>query len=84
MTLEQFRKVWRAEPFQPFIINLADGRNVYVARSQYASRSYSGQTVFVYLPDEKDFQLIDDQLRVVTFKLDPADFVPKGFPSSPP
>ncbi|HBI42813.1 MAG TPA: hypothetical protein DDY78_08135 [Planctomycetales bacterium] len=52
MTLEEFRKVWRAEPFQPFIINLADGRNVYVARSQYASRSYSGQTVFVYLPDD--------------------------------
>ncbi|HBI41506.1 MAG TPA: hypothetical protein DDY78_01450 [Planctomycetales bacterium] len=33
---------------------------------------------------QKDFQLIDDQLRVVTFKLDPADFVPKGFSSSPP
>jgi hypothetical protein len=33
---------------------------------------------------QKDFQLIDDQLRVVTFRLDPADFVPKGFPSSPP
>jgi hypothetical protein len=33
---------------------------------------------------QKDFQLIDDQLRVVTFRLDPADFVPKGFSSSPP
>jgi hypothetical protein len=33
---------------------------------------------------QKDFQLIDDQPRVVTFKLDPADFVPKGFSSSPP
>jgi hypothetical protein len=58
MTLEEFRKVWRAEPFQPFIINVADGRNVYVARSQYASRSYSGQTVFVYLPDDS-FEFIE-------------------------
>jgi hypothetical protein len=33
---------------------------------------------------QKDFQLIDDQPRVVTFSLQPADFVPKGFRSSPP
>ena len=32
----------------------------------------------------KDFQLTDDQPRVVTFDLEPADFVPKGFHSSPP
>ena len=33
---------------------------------------------------QKDFQLIDDQPRVVTFSLQPADFIPKGFRSSPP
>ena len=33
---------------------------------------------------QKDFQLIDDELHVVTFRLDPADFVPKGFSNSPP
>jgi hypothetical protein len=58
MTLEEFRKVWRAEPFQPFIINVADGRNVYVARSEYVCRSPSGRTVIVNLPDDS-FEFIE-------------------------
>ena len=58
MTLDEFRKVWRAEPFQPFIINLADGRNVYVARSEYVCRSYSGQTVTVNLLGDS-FEIIE-------------------------
>lgn len=32
----------------------------------------------------KDFQLSDDQPRIVTFDLELADFAPKGFRSSPP
>ena len=32
----------------------------------------------------RDFQLTDDQPRVVTFDLELADFAPKGFRSSPP
>ena len=33
---------------------------------------------------QKDFQLTDDQLRIIPFRLQPADWVPKGFHSSPP
>ena len=33
---------------------------------------------------QKDFQLADEQPRIVTFNLQPADFIPKGFHSSPP
>jgi hypothetical protein len=58
MTLEEFRKVWRAEPFQPFIINVTDGRNVYVARSEYVCRSPSGKTIIVNLPDDS-FEFIE-------------------------
>jgi hypothetical protein len=58
MTLEEFRKVWRAEPFQPFIINVADGRNVYVARSEYVCRSPSERTIIVNLPDDS-FEFIE-------------------------
>ena len=33
---------------------------------------------------QKDYQLDDEQPRIVTFNLQPADFIPKGFRSSPP
>ncbi len=69
MTLEEFRKVWRAEPFQPFIINETDGRNVYVARSEYVCRSPSEKTLIVNLPDDS-FEIIEvaqaESLTVLT------------------
>jgi len=58
MTTDQLRNVWKAEPFKPFIIHLADGRNVPVRRPEFLSRSPSGRSIVVYQSDES-FNVID-------------------------
>jgi hypothetical protein len=52
MTSEQLREVWKADPFRPFTIHLADGRNVNVNHRDFLMQSPSGRTVIVYLPDD--------------------------------
>jgi hypothetical protein len=58
MTTDQLRNIWKAEPFRPFIIHLADGRQVEVAHPEFLSRSPSGRSIIVYQPDES-FNVID-------------------------
>jgi len=58
MTTDQLRNIWKAEPFQPFIIHLADGRQVKVVHPDFLSRSPSGRSIIVYQPDES-FNVID-------------------------
>ena len=58
MTTDQLRNHWRAEPFKPFVIHLADGRNIPVAHPEFLSRSPSGRTIIVHQPDES-FNVID-------------------------
>lgn len=58
MTTDQLRSLWKAEPFKPFIIHLADGRNIRVEHPEFLSRSPSGRTIVVYQPDET-FNVID-------------------------
>ena len=58
MTTEQFRNLWKAEPFRPFVIHLADGRNVPVRHAEFVLPSPSGRTIIVYQPDDS-FNVID-------------------------
>ncbi len=58
MTTDQLRNVWKAEPFRPFIIRLADGRQVQVRHPEFLSRSPSGRSIIVYQSDES-FNVID-------------------------
>jgi len=58
MTTDQLRNVWKAEPFHPCIIHLADGRQVRVSHPEFLSRSPSGRSIIVYQPDES-FNIID-------------------------
>ena len=58
MTIDQFRQLRDAEPFQPFTIHLADGRNVPVHHPEFVAASPSGRTVIVYQPDDS-FNIID-------------------------
>ncbi len=58
MTTDQLRNVWKAEPFKPFIIHLADGRHARVDHPEFLSRSPSGRSIIVYQPDES-FNVID-------------------------
>jgi hypothetical protein len=58
MTTDRLRNVWKAEPFHPFIIHLADGRDITVAHPEFLTRSPSGRTIIVYQPDDT-FNVID-------------------------
>ena len=58
MTTDRLRNVWKAEPFRPFIIQLADGRQVEVRHPEFLSRSPSGRSIIVYQQDES-FNVID-------------------------
>ena len=48
MTREEFRKVCTAQPFQPFTICLADGRQIEVHHQEFALVPPMGRTAFVY------------------------------------
>jgi hypothetical protein len=51
MTLEAFREELNAQPFQPFVIHLADGRSIPVVSREFIMRDPLGRTVLVYQPD---------------------------------
>ena len=58
MTTDQLRNLWKAEPFRPFVMHLADGREVPVVHPEFLLRSPSGRTVIVYQPDDS-FNIVD-------------------------
>ena len=51
MTLEAFRESLNAQPFQPFVIHIADGRSIPVVRREFIMRDPRGRTVLVYQTD---------------------------------
>jgi hypothetical protein len=70
MTIEQLRNVYNAQPFRPFIIHLADGRQVPVHHREFITTVPSGRTVFVFQPD--DTVNIIDLLLVTDLEFRPA------------
>jgi hypothetical protein len=52
MTIEQVRQLYNAAPFRPFIIHLADGRQIPVKHREFMALSPSGRTVVVYQTDD--------------------------------
>jgi hypothetical protein len=64
MTIERLRELYNAEPFQPFIIHLADGREVPVHHRDFIMAVPSGRTIIVAQPDDSvniiDLLLVTD------------------------
>jgi hypothetical protein len=58
MTTIEFRKMYEAQPFRPFTIGLADGREIPVRHREFVMLSPSGRTAHVYQPDDS-FDIID-------------------------
>jgi hypothetical protein len=58
MTAKEFRNLYQAEPFRPFTIYLADGRQIPVRHQEFAMLSPSGRTLIVY-QDDDSFQVVD-------------------------
>jgi len=52
MRTEQFRTTLHLQPFRPFTIRMADGRNFEVAHPDFVAQSPSGRTVIVFQPDD--------------------------------
>jgi hypothetical protein len=52
MTIEQLRQAYQARPFRPFVLHLADGREVPVRSPEFMMTAPSGRTVVVMQPDE--------------------------------
>ena len=76
MTIEQLKAAYDSQPFQPFVIHLADGREVPVVHREFMITAPSGRTVVVMKPDESvniiDLLLVSD----LEFKAVPANGKP--------
>ncbi|NDC64080.1 MAG: hypothetical protein EBZ59_08890 [Planctomycetia bacterium] len=51
MTTEQLRAALSARPFQPFILHVADGREIPVRHPEFTMPPPVGRTIVVYQPD---------------------------------
>ena len=64
MTIEQLRSAYEAQPFRPFVMHLADGREIPVAHREFIMTVPSGRTVVVAQPDDRlniiDLLLVTD------------------------
>jgi hypothetical protein len=58
MNLEEFRTVLKAEPFTPFTMHLADGRQLPVKHPDFVAIAPSGRAAIVYQPDNS-FNVVD-------------------------
>jgi hypothetical protein len=48
MTFEQIEKLYNAQPFQPFVIHLADGEQLNVPSREYIAGAPTGWTLVVF------------------------------------
>ena len=64
MAVEQLRDAYRATPFRPFVMHLADGREIPVISREFMITVPSGRTVIVVQPDDTvnliDLSLVTD------------------------
>ena len=64
MTIEKIRELYDTRPFQPFVIHLADGRQITVVHHDFMMPAPSGRTVVVYQSDDSlnivDVMLVTD------------------------
>lgn len=61
MTIEQLRDVHQAQPFQPFTLELANGKTVHVPHPEFLSYYPRGRSVAVAV-SEKVIKIIDVML----------------------
>ena len=70
MNAEQIKAASQAEPFRPFILHIADGREIPVPHREFLYLFPSGRTVLVAQPDES-FNIVDS-LLVTDLEFKPA------------
>ena len=64
MTIERVRELYDMQPFRPFVIHLADGREIPVVHREFMLTAPSGRTIVVCQPDDRlniiDLLLVTD------------------------
>jgi hypothetical protein len=58
MTIEKLRELYTAEPFRPFVLHLADGREIPIAHREFFAAAPSGRMAAIFQPDDT-FNLVD-------------------------
>ena len=58
MQVKELRSVYRAQPFKPFIVRLADGRSVRVRHPEFMALSPTGRSAVVYAKGG-GFEIVD-------------------------
>lgn len=58
MQLEDYRRAVRAEPFRPFVLHLADGREIEVRHPEMTAFAPAGRVITVFQPDGR-WNLVD-------------------------
>jgi hypothetical protein len=82
MKAEELRNLLRAQPFQPFVIHLPEGRQVRIAHHDFARLSPNGRTPVAYDADES-FNVID-VLLIASIEVGPPPAVPNEQGSGQP
>jgi len=64
MTIERIKELYEATPFQPFVLHLADGREISVNHREFIASAPNGRTLVVFQPDDRmniiDLLLVTD------------------------
>jgi hypothetical protein len=79
LTLEQIRKAYDARPFVPFVLHLADGREIAVRSREFMAEP-RGRTIAVSDPEERKHVI--DILLVTDLEFDDRARTRRG-PSEP-
>ena len=61
MRIDELRRIHRAQPFEPFTIRVADGREYLVKHPELLAISPTGRTVALYTPDDL-FDILDTMM----------------------
>ena len=59
MTIENLRRVARAQPFKPFTISLTDGRRFYVAHPECLALPPQASRTFIGAKSDEEYNIVD-------------------------
>jgi hypothetical protein len=71
VTIERLQEVYREQPFMPFVLHLADGREVPVLSPEFIMAVPTGRIVIVCQPDGRVNMI--DLLLVTDFEFRPLE-----------
>jgi hypothetical protein len=64
MTIERINELYNNQPFRPFVLHLADGRDIAVNSREFIAQAPNGRTLVVFQPDDRmhiiDLLLVTD------------------------